>query len=671
MNSTVGSTLILIALALAAFGGVAGLVSGLTGRVQGYKLVRWATWGFAAAMILANLLMVGALLSHDYSVKYVAQVGSNSTPTVYTIVSLWSALEGSILFWGAILGVYLAAFAWVNRERDRKFVTLCLSVMLLVGCFFGFLIAGPANPFLPTPAPIPTDGPGPNPLLQNHALMVIHPPMLYLGYVGMTVPFGIAVGGLLAGRLGESWMQPLRRWTLVPWVFLSTGIVLGAWWAYAVLGWGGYWAWDPVENASFLPWLTATAFMHSTMVQERRRMLRIWTVSLVLTTFWLTILGTFMTRSGIFNSVHSFTQSDIGPTFLAFLGVLTVVNIVLLTLRGPMLAAEDGIKSAWSRETAILLTNVLLVAFTFIVFLGTTIPLVVEALESRRISVGEPYFNKFAVPLGLLVLFNMGVGPSLPWGSTTPAKALKRLLVPAAVGVLVASVCLAFGLHGWQPLFAFALAGFVVTVTLREMFLPVWQRVREKKESLVESLVESVVRARRRFGGYVVHLGVVILCVGVAASSSYTVASSGTVSQGQTVTVGDYQLQFTGIEQGREPHRSWVAANFQITQGSGVGETLAPRQNFYTRSTDPIGTPAVRSNLKEDLYFSLMAYDPQRRTATFRAWVFPMVGWIWLALPFFASGTAIAVWPARRRAAIKVEATAAVAAATPPAGGAA
>jgi cytochrome c-type biogenesis protein CcmF len=615
--------------------------------------------------------MVRALLAHDYSVKYVALVGSNSTPTVYTLVSLWSALEGSILFWGAILGVYVAAFAWVNRHRDAKFVALCLSVMLLVGCFFGFLIAGPANPFLPTPAPIPTDGPGPNPLLQNHYLMVIHPPMLYLGYVGMTVPFGIAVAGLLAGRLGESWMQPLRRWTLVPWVFLSTGIVLGAWWAYAVLGWGGYWAWDPVENASVLPWLTATAFMHSTMVQERRRMLRIWTVSLVLSTFWLTILGTFMTRSGIFNSVHSFTQSDIGPTFLVFLGIVSVVTVVLLTLRGPLLAAEDGIQSAWSRETAILLTNVLLVAFTFVVFLGTTIPLVVEALENRRISVGEPYFNKFAVPLGLLILFNMGVGPSLPWGSTTPARALRRLLAPAAGALVVAAGCLAFGLRGWQPLLAFSLAGFVVVVTLREMFLPAWQRVREKKESLFESLMESIVRARRRFGGYVVHLGVVILAVGVAASSSYTVASSGTLSQGQTVSVGDYRLQFTGIEQGQEPHRAWVAANFRITQGSGVGETLAPRQNFYTRSTDPIGTPAVRSNFKEDLYLSLMTYDPQRRTATFRAWVFPLVGWIWLALPFFATGTAIAVWPVRRRAPLKVEAAAPVPVAAPPAGGAA
>jgi cytochrome c-type biogenesis protein CcmF len=671
MNSTLGFTLILVGLAFAAFGGVAGLVSGLTGREQGYKLVRWATWGFAAAMVLANALMIEALLAHDYSVKYVAQVGSNSTPTLYTVVSLWSALEGSILFWGAILGVYLAAFAWMNRESDRKFVALSLGVMLLVGCFFGFLIAGPANPFLPTPPPVPTDGPGPNPLLQNHVLMVIHPPVLYLGYVGMTVPFGIAVAGLLAGRLGESWVRPLRRWTLVPWAFLSVGIVLGAWWAYAVLGWGGYWAWDPVENASFLPWLTATAFIHSTMVQERRRMLRVWTASLVLTTFWLTILGTFMTRSGIFNSVHSFTQSDIGPTFLVFLAILTVVAILLLTLRGPLLAAEDGLKSPWSRETAILLTNVLLVAFTFVVFLGTVIPLVVEAVEGRRISVGEPYFNKFAVPLVLLILLNMGVGPSLPWGATMPARAAKRLVAPLATGVGVVAACVAFGLRGFQPLLAFGLAGFVVAVTLREMFLPAWHRVREKGESFGAALAESVFRARRRFGGYVVHLGVVVICVGVAASSSYTVASSGTVAQGQLVSVGQYQLRFTGIEEGREPHRGWVAAAFEITRGSGAGETLRPRQNFYARSTDPIGTPAVRSNLKEDLYLSLMTYDPAKRTATFRAWVFPLVAWIWCGLPFFLAGAAICLWPAPRRVPVIREATAPVAAATPPAGGAA
>src|ERR671918_1391424 len=337
MHGTLGFTLILVGLAFAAFGAVAGLASGLSRREHGHKLVRWATWGFAAAMLLANAVMIGALLTHDYSVKYVAQVGSNSTPTLYTVVSLWSALEGSILFWGAILGVYLAAFAWVNREADRQFVSLCLGAMLLVACFFGFLIAGPANPFLPTPPPIPTDGPGPNPLLQNHLLMVIHPPMLYLGYVGMTVPFGIAVAGLLAGRLGESWMRPLRRWTLLPWAFLSVGIVLGAWWAYAVLGWGGYWAWDPVENASLLPWLTATAFIHSVMVQERRGMLRVWNLSLLLATFCLTILGTFLTRSGVLDSVHAFSESPIGPWFLTFLGLAAATGIGLIAWRGDRL----------------------------------------------------------------------------------------------------------------------------------------------------------------------------------------------------------------------------------------------------------------------------------------------------------------------------------------------
>jgi cytochrome c-type biogenesis protein CcmF len=667
-NSTLGFTLILGGLAFAAFGAVAGIWSGLKGSEQGFRLTRWATAGFASAMLLANLVMVGALLAHDYSVSYVAQVGSNSTPTVFTVVSLWSALEGSILFWGAILAVYLGAFSWLNRERERKFVTLCLGVMLAVACFFAFLIAGPANPFLHTPGPLPTDGPGPNPLLQNHILMVVHPPMLYLGYVGMTVPFGMAVAGLLAGRLGESWMRPLRRWTLVPWMFLSIGIVLGAWWAYAVLGWGGYWAWDPVENASFLPWLTATAYIHSTMVQERRRMLRVWTVALVLTTFWLTILGTFMTRSGIFNSVHSFTQSDIGPTFLSFLGLLTVVNIALLTLRGPQLASEEGLKSFWSRESAILINNVVFLVFTLVVFLGTVIPLVVEAVQGRRISVGEPYFNFFAIPIGLLILFNLGVGPSLPWGETSVAKAARRLAVPAGAAVAAVIVSLLLGKGGWLPLLSFGMAGFAAAVTLREMFLPVWVRVRERKESFSEALFGSVGRAQRRFGGFIVHLAVILVCVGVTASSAYVLPTSGTVSRGQVVGVGDYQLRFLGVEEGREPHRAFTAARFEIVSGRGQGETLSPRLNFYDRSVDPIGTPAVRSSLADDLYISTMALDPATNTATFRAWVFPLVGWIWWSLPLFVLGTGVAIWPARRRVTATVDAGAV---AVPPAGGAA
>jgi cytochrome c-type biogenesis protein CcmF len=658
-----GTLLILTGLAFATFGAVAGLAGGWLRHPLAPKATRLAIWGFSLALIAANVVMVAALLAHDFSVSYVAQVGSRATPTVFTIVSLWSALEGSILFWGAILGFYLLPFAIWAKDRDSRFGAMSMGTMLAVAAFFGFLIVGPANPFAPTPPPIPLDGPGPNPYLQNHVLMIIHPPALYLGYVGFTVPFALAVGGLLEGKLPEGFGQTLRKWTLAPWVFLTLGIVFGGWWAYEVLGWGGYWAWDPVENASFLPWLTATAFIHSSMVQERRRGLRLWTLSLALVSFWLTILGTFMTRSGIFNSVHSFTQSEIGPMFLVFLGVVLVVAVGLVALRGPKLVGEERSAGPVSRETSILLTNLLFAAFTFTVFLGTVLPLVVEALEGRKISVGEPYFNRFAIPLSLMLLFLMGVGPSLPWGTAEPKAALRRLLAPALTGVAVVAGCLAFGLRGFQPLLAFGLAGFATAVCLREIALPITVRWKQKGEPLAQALAQGLVQGRRRVGGYLVHLGVIATAVGIAASSSYQVATAGTVRVGESFVVGEHRLTFEGFRSGREPHREWIGSAMSLQTAQGKLE-MVPRLNFYARSKDPIGTPAVRSFGGKDLYLSLMTWDGEKGTASYRAWVFPLVGWIWWSMPLFVLGTLWAMWPARRRAAATAQAPAPVAAVT-------
>jgi cytochrome c-type biogenesis protein CcmF len=647
LNSTLGYSAVLGALACAIFGAVVGIGSGIARRDSGLPWVRRAAIGFFGFMLLANLIMVYALLTHDFSVQYVAHVGSRATPTVYTVVSLWSALEGSILFWGIILGSYVLAFALTQKDAHTRYMSLALGTMLGVGVFFAFLIAGPANPFGKI-SPVPPDGPGPNPLLQNHVLMVVHPPMLYLGYVGMTIPFGIAVAALLRGELGEAWTTTLRRWTLIPWTFLSIGIVLGSWWAYAVLGWGGYWAWDPVENASFLPWLTATAFIHSTMVHERKKVLKLWTLSLVLGTFLLTILGTFMTRSGVFNSVHSFTQSDIGPTFLVFIGVLLVFSIGLLATRGQLLVPEGAIRSPLSRETAILVNNLLFVGITFTVLLGTLFPLVTEAIRGVRVSVGEPYFNKMAVPGGVAVLFLMGVGPVLPWGTASSRVVRQQLIVPTAVGLAVAGLCLAFGLRGALPILTFGLAGFVTTITLRELLLPAKVRIFEHKEGPWTALVRSASKSRRRFGGYVVHLGIVLIFVAVAASSSFVTHTSGTVGLGKSIQIGKYNLKFVGFQNGAEPHRRWRAANLEMTTAGGSPQPMAPRMNFYERSTDPIGTPAVRSTPTGDLYVSLLAFSDEERTATFNLWIFPMVGWIWWSIPLLVLGSLIAIWPSRR-----------------------
>jgi cytochrome c-type biogenesis protein CcmF len=663
VNASIGYGLVLGAVVCAAFGAVVGLTSGLRQSEAGSQWVRRAVWGFFACMAGSNLMMVYSLVTNDFSIKYVAQVGSRATPLTFKIVALWSALEGSILFWGLIMGCYLLAFALVHRNEHRRYMSLALGTMLGVGVFFSFLIAGPANPWHVL-AQVPPDGPGPNPLLQNHILMVIHPPMLYLGYVGMVVPFGIAVAGLLRGEIGDAWMAPLRRWTLIPWLFLSIGIILGSWWAYAVLGWGGYWAWDPVENASFLPWLTATAFMHSTMVQERKRMLKMWTMSLALASFILTILGTFMTRSGIFNSVHSFTQSDIGPTFLVFIAILLVISIVLMATRGHLLVPEGKLSAVVSRETSILVNNLVFVGITFTVLLGTLYPLISEAVRGVRVSVGEPYFNKMAVPGGVAVLFLMGVGPMLPWGTPDKAAVRRQFIIPASVGLVVAVACYLAGLRGLYPLLTFGLAGFVTVITLRELFAPVRVRMTERKEGLVTAMVQSASKARRRFGGYIVHLGMIVIIVAVAASSAYVTHTSGTLRMGEQLTLNGYTLKYLGMKEGREPHRAYMAARVEVTTPGGKVEEYQPRLNYYERSTDPIGTPAVRESAKEDLYMSLMAFTPGGATASLNVWVFPLVGWIWYSIPILVLGTLISLWPSRRRVAVASSEPATGAAAT-------
>ena len=656
----------LLGLVFAAFAAVAGLYTGLTRREGALPWVQRAVYAFGACLIASNLWMVKSLLEHDFSVKYVAQVGSRATPTIYTIVSLWSSLEGSILFWGGVMGIYLIAFTFIHRKEHGRYMQLALGMMSIVGAFFAFLIASPADPWIAVP-PV-ADGPGPNPLLQNNWLMIIHPPMLYMGFVGMTVPFGIATGALLRGEIGDAWMGPLRRWTLVPWLFLTIGIILGSWWAYAVLGWGGFWAWDPVENASFMPWLAATAFMHSTMVTERKKSLKLWTLALALGAFLLTILGTFMTRSGIFNSVHAFGTSDVGKTFFIFFFLpMSAFCLFLLAVRGPMLEAESRVESLMSREGAIFFNNLFFAAVTFVVLIGTTFPMVVEALQNRRLSVGEPYFNTTALPFALCILFLMGVGPMLPWGAADARTVQRQLIVPGIGALLGAGLALLFGYPGAMPLATFACAGFVTVITLRELVLPAQSRMAEQKESAWTAVVRSASRTPRRFGGYIVHLGVVVVCIAIAAYAGYKHQTSATVKAGQTVSVGKYMVRFDGLDSGREPHRDWVGANVTVISPGGKEVKHhglnSPRLNYYPTQNRPIESPMVHEMLHGDVYVSLIAFDNTAGTATFNAYVFPLVGWIWYSIPFFVLGTLIALWPRRKAAPTRATAVAGAAAA--------
>jgi cytochrome c-type biogenesis protein CcmF len=648
VTATLGRTLILLALLVSAAGAV---VAFAAGRRPTPAAARWAerfAYAFAALMAAANLVMVYALLTHDFSVSYVAQVGSRALPTWVTIVSLWSSLEGSILFWGLVLGAYVAGATWSTRERHPEYAPYAIGTWLACGTFFSFLIAGPAQPFLTVPNP-PADGPGPNPLLQNHLLMAVHPPFLYLGYVGMTIPFGLAAAALLSGRLGPDFLRALRTWLLLPWTFLSVAIVLGGWWAYEVLGWGGYWAWDPVENASFLPWLTATAALHSALLMERKGTLKAWTVTLVMSTFLLTILGTFMTRSGVFNSVHSFTQSEIGPTILTFLTAALVFSVALLALRVDRLGAPTGALEPKSREGMFLVNNLLFVLFTFTVLIGTVFPLVVEAVRGVQMSVGRPYFDRMAVPIGVALLFLMGVGPALPWGRATGEVARRALLPPLVGAAIAAAVGLALGVrHPWT-LVTLALAGYTAQVTLRELGRPLRQRMRRQGEALALALESQLRQGRRRTAGYVVHGAVVVIVVAIAVSSTLGHSREVQLRRGDTVELAGYTLTFLGAEPVAEPHRQSLVARVGVERGGKSLGVLTPRMNYYPNQREPVGTPAVRSTWREDLYLSMVNVDPGQQTLGLHAIVKPMVAWIWGATAVLGLAALAGLVPARRR----------------------
>jgi cytochrome c-type biogenesis protein CcmF len=644
-HAFLGRALILLSIVFGTSGAIVGYVGGRRGTEAAHLWTKRLAYLFGFSLIGANLVMIKALLQHDFAVKYVAQVGSLDTPWHITIVSLWSSLEGSILFWGAILGLFTVTFVWREADKHRDMAPYTIATILTIGAFFGFLIAGPANPFLDTLGTIPTDGPGPNPLLQNHILMIVHPPLLYAGYVGMTIPFSMGVAALLRGRLGAGWMRPIRTWMLLPWGFLTAGIVLGGWWAYEVLGWGGYWAWDPVENASFLPWLTASAFLHSAMLQERRGILKAWTLILLLATFSLTILGTFMTRSGVFNSVHSFTQSPIGPTFLIFLAIVMFASVLLVSTRMHLLTAEGEVKSPVSREAMFVLNNMLFVFFTFLVLVGTVFPLLTEAVRDVKISVGGPYFNRLGVPIAISIVFLMGVGPALPWGKATDKEALKILTPPATVGFACALLGALFGVQQLLPAITLFVSGFAGAVALRDMAAPVLVRHRRGGIGWGAAMSEAFWRGRRRYGGQIVHLGVAIMAVGIALSSSYQEITEGVLDKGQSMTVGDYTVQFEKVYEETLPHRRSTIAQLTVHAGGKVLGTLEPRMNHYRRQMNPIGTPAVRSTFTEDLYLSIMTVDPKGKYVGLKAYVNPAIYWIWISAGIMLLGCFIAAWP--------------------------
>nr|MBA2608879.1 heme lyase CcmF/NrfE family subunit [Actinomycetota bacterium] len=581
-----------------------------------------------------------ALLRHDFSLQYVADNGSRSTPLLYTIASAWSALEGSILLWVLVLAGYLTALTLRHRgQRSDPVFGWALATMLVVCAFFFMLLIGPANAFHTVSGAVPTDGPGPNPLLQNHPLMAFHPPILYAGYVGFTVPFAFAIASLVTGRVDEGWVLAMRRWTLVAFGLLSVGVVLGAWWSYEVLGWGGFWAWDPVENASFLPWLTATAYLHSALVQERRGMLRVWNLSLVTATFALTILGTFLTRSGVLDSVHSFTESGIGPLLLAFFAVIVVVVCGLLAWRGDALRSPGTIDSPVSRESAFLVNNLLFAAFAFVVLLGTVFPLIAEAMNNSRLSIGRPYFDRMTGPIGLALLFLMAVAPALPWRKASAGVLRDRLLIPAWAGGLTLAVLVALGMRSVAALLAFTLGAFAGAAALRQLGLAA-RAARRAGEPWWRGV------SGRANGGMVVHLGVVVLAIGFAASMSFVQRDEVRLRPGQSAKVGGHTVTYEGSDTQRFPNRTAVRASVRIDNE----KVYRPALSTYPFATQSIGTPSVRGGLFDDVYLTLVSAPTSKGgTAIIGVVVTPLVNWLWAGGAIIAIGTALALVPGKRR----------------------
>jgi cytochrome c-type biogenesis protein CcmF len=630
--------------------GICALIAGI--RLQDALLVRIGRrclFVVLAAALAAAGVMEWALISHDFSLRYVAENNARGTPLLFTITGLWAALAGSILLWAVILGGYLAFVAHKFRRRaSDPLVGVAMITGLAVALFFFALMLGPANPFTTLPT-TPLDGRGPNPLLQNHVLMAFHPPMLYLGLVGFTVPFMFAIGALVTGRFGEGWLSDTRRATLVAWGFLTIGIILGAWWSYEVLGWGGFWAWDPVENASLLPWITGTAFIHSVMVQERRGMLRVWNLSLIIATFCLTILGTFLTRSGVIDSVHAFTESDIGPWLLTFLAIVAATGIGLLAWRGDRLRAPGRIDGVVSRESAFLANNLLFAALAFVVLLGTVFPLVAEALRGSRLSVGEPYFDRMTTPIGLALLFLMAVAPALPWRRTSGEVLRERLLVPAWIGALTMVVAVAFGARGVAEVLAYGLGAFATAGIVRQFVLGIRGRRRALGEPRTVALGRATRSNPRLYGGLVVHFGVVLIAVVLAVSSSYGANTEVRIRRGHSTTVDGYTLTYLGTHQTRSAQKATISADVRIERGDHDLGVYSPAISTFPNSTEGIGTPSVHTGVVEDVYLTLISSPNQGGRITLGVRVNPMILWLWIGGGVIALGTILALAPKLRR----------------------
>jgi cytochrome c-type biogenesis protein CcmF len=646
MTPELGYAAAVAALVLAVYGSAASAWSAVKGRADLRLSAERAAVGVWLLVLTCMALLVYAFLTFDFSVRYVAGNTNLGTPFYYRITAVWGALEGSIILWAFMLSIYTLIVVARYRRTQPQLYPWVLAVMLGISAFFLLVMTVPAPPFQRL-SPIPPDGRGLNPLLEDSG-MITHPVALYLGFTGFTVPFAFAMAALIIGRTGDEWITITRRWTIVAWYFLSLGLLIGGWWSYHVLGWGGYWAWDPVENAAFMPWLTGTAFLHSVMIQERRRMLKLWNLTLIILTFSLTLFGTFLTRSGIIGSVHAFSQGSVGQFFLGFLALVVLGAFSLLAWRLDRLHAQGELDSIVSRESAFLLNNLFLVAAAFTVFFGTVFPLLSEAVKGTKVSVGAPFFNLVNIPIFLALIFLMGVGPLIAWRRASSENLRRNFLRPLVIGIAAAAVCRLLGVANALVLLCLALVVFVAT-TIALDFARAARARRRTGDGWLEATWGLALRQNRRYGGFVVHLGILVVALGVAGSQAWSTQTEATLDRGESMELAGYTIRFDGLQAAEESNHFKVIGTFTVSDRKGPYTVLTPAKKFYPQEQSPIAAVDYRLGFMEDLYLVLGEFARDGSHATIKVQVNRMVSWLWIGGLVLTLGAALAIVPEPRR----------------------
>ena len=643
--ASLGSFTLLVAFIVCTY---AAAVSVAGARRRSPRLIESGVGAFyllVALMLLASAIILHAFITGDYSIRYVDQYSDSAQPLFYQLASYWGGLDGSIMFWVTLLSIFGACAIYSNRERQRELIPYVVAVIAVVEMFFLFVMIVHKNPFATYLTQAPIDGRGLNPLLQN-PYMAIHPPSLYIGFVGMTIPFAFALAALITGHVDDSWLRAVRRWTMGAWLFLSLGLTLGMIWAYEELGWGGYWGWDPVENAALLPWFTATAFLHSVMVQERRSMLRVWNMTLVIMTFFLTIFGTFMTRTGVVQSIHSFGQDRaLYWMFIVFMVVLLTVSFGLVIYRLPLLRARNELESWVSREAAFLVNNWILLFSAVFVLFATMFPTLSEAVTGLRLTVGPPFFTKWMLPIGLILLTLTGVGPLLAWRQSSLSNLRYQFAWPVAAALLTGAGLYAAGFRVWVSGICFALCAFVIGTIGQEFVRGAVVRREATGTDLFTALVGLVGRSRRRYGGYVVHVGIVLMFLGFAGSGFKQDAQM-LLRPGQEHEIGRYTVRYDRLSQNTDSQKQMITAHMTVMQdGEQVGELFPARWFYFKHESEPTTEVAMRRTVAEDLYIVLAGYELDDQAASFEITVNPLVNWVWFGFTVLALGTGLALLP--------------------------